>query len=229
MGERGPDLLAVEDVVLTVLHRAGLERGQIGARVGLRVALTPDLLAGEHLGRVALLLLLRPVGNDGRARHAYGEDVEDGRRLVERHLLLQDHLFHEGEATAPVFLGPGEPHEAVFVHQTLPAPEELVGLGTRHVGALPEPRDPVLREVLVEPVAHLITKGLLLRGQREVHTPSSGTRRKASPRLRSLPRMHCEPQDTAGAGTPPSEASDSKSLRRQSRRSNGDYVARAFL
>ena len=68
VGERRPHLLAVDDVVVAVLHRPRLQRGQVGAGVGLRVALAPDLLAGEDLRRVALLLLLGAVRDDRRAR-----------------------------------------------------------------------------------------------------------------------------------------------------------------
>ena len=46
VGERGPDLLAVDDEVIAVEHRGGLQAREIGAGVGLGVALAPDVLAG---------------------------------------------------------------------------------------------------------------------------------------------------------------------------------------
>ena len=57
VGERGPDLLAVDDVVVAVLHSPGLERGEVGAGAGLGEALAPHLFAGEDLRDVLLLLL----------------------------------------------------------------------------------------------------------------------------------------------------------------------------
>jgi hypothetical protein len=170
--EGGPHLLAVDHVVLAVLDRAGLERCQVRARVGLRVALAPDLLAGEHLGRVALLLLLGAVGVDGGAGHADGENVEDGRRLGQGHLLLKDHLLHEREAAAAGLLGPGQADEAGLVHLALPLPEKVVGLFAGNVRRGLHLARPVLREILRQPRAHLVPEGLLLGGQREVHTPS---------------------------------------------------------
>src|SRR6266550_2996066 len=56
VGERGPHLLPVDHPVLAVLDRARLQGREVGARIRLRVALAPDLLAREDLGRIALLL-----------------------------------------------------------------------------------------------------------------------------------------------------------------------------
>src|SRR6266571_4498161 len=129
----GPHLLAVDDEVLAVLHRARLQRREVAPRVRLGVALTPDLLAREDLRRVPPLLLVRAPGDDRRARHADAEDVQDGRRLRERHLLLEDHLLHEREPGAPGLLRPREPDEAVVVELALPLAQELVGVGPGQV------------------------------------------------------------------------------------------------
>jgi len=174
VGERRPHLLAVDDELVTGLFRPRLERGEVGSRVRLGISLAPDLLAREHLGRVAALLLLRPVGNDGGARHADGQDVEDGRRLGERDLFVEDHLLHEGEAAPAVLLGPGDADEAGLVHLALPLPQEVVDLGPGHVGADAHPIAPVLGQVLLEPGADLVPEGRLFGGQLEIHTPSLG-------------------------------------------------------
>ncbi len=132
--ERRPHLLAVDHVVVAVLHRPRLQRGQVGAGVRLGVALAPDLLAGEDLRGIPLLLRLGPVRDDRGPGHADAEDVEHRRRLRDRHLLVQDHLLHEREALAAVLLRPREPDEAGVVERVLPAAQELVGLGARDVG-----------------------------------------------------------------------------------------------
>src|SRR3972149_393423 len=54
----GPALLAVHHPAVAVLDRARLQRGEVAPGIGLGVALAPDLLAGEHLGGIAPLLLL---------------------------------------------------------------------------------------------------------------------------------------------------------------------------
>ena len=174
--DRGPDLLAGDHPVLAVLDRARLERRQVAAGIGLGVALAPDLLAGEHLGGIAPLLLLGPVGDDGGARHADGQDVEDRRGLHQRHLLVEDQFLHEGEPPPPVLLGPGEPHEAGIVELALPPAEEVVGVRPRNVGARPDCLDPVLREVHLQPGPNLVPEGHLLGGQREIHRPSCSAR-----------------------------------------------------
>ena len=76
------------------------------------------------------------------------EDVEHRRRLGERHLLLEDHLLHEREPAAARFLRPGQADEAGLVQLPLPAAEQLVGFRARNVGALAQPRHPVLPHVL---------------------------------------------------------------------------------
>ena len=74
VGDGAPDLLAVEDVVVAVLHRARAQRSEVGARFRLGVALAPDVGAGEHAGQPALLLLLGAVDDDRRAGHAQADD-----------------------------------------------------------------------------------------------------------------------------------------------------------
>ena len=66
--QRRPDLLPVEHPLLTVTLGPGREPGHVGPGPGLAEELAPDLLAGEEGAQVALLLLGRPVGGDGRAR-----------------------------------------------------------------------------------------------------------------------------------------------------------------
>src|SRR5262249_2038561 len=55
-GEAGPDFLAADDPVAAVAYRAGLQAGQVRARVWLGIQLAPDLLGRQHAREVALLL-----------------------------------------------------------------------------------------------------------------------------------------------------------------------------
>ena len=59
VGERRPDLLAVDDVLVAVAHGPRAEVGQVAARAGLAEQLAPELLAGEQREEVAVLLRLR--------------------------------------------------------------------------------------------------------------------------------------------------------------------------
>ena len=112
----------------------------------------------------------------GLPRHTVERNLDALRRIgvwpapAQRRLVLVP-----GEAAAAVLLRPREADEPGLVHASLPAPQELVRLGTGHVGALTQPGDPVLGQVLAEPASHLVAEGLLFRGQREIHGPSSGS------------------------------------------------------
>ena len=108
MRQRGPDLLAVEDVVVTVAHGFRLERGQIRTGLRLAVALAPNVFAGEHAGQVFLLLLVCAVDDDRRARHPQPDDqVQRTRRSMERHLLVEDELLHHRHVRTAILLRPG--------------------------------------------------------------------------------------------------------------------------
>ena len=54
VGQRGPDLLAVDHVLVAVADRPGAEVGEVGAGAGLAEQLAPDLLAGEQRQQVAV-------------------------------------------------------------------------------------------------------------------------------------------------------------------------------
>ena len=66
--QRGPDLLAVEHVLVAVAHRARRERREVAAGFRLAEQLAPDLGAVEQAGEVALLLLGGPRDEERRAR-----------------------------------------------------------------------------------------------------------------------------------------------------------------
>ena len=110
VGGGGPDLLAVDDVLVAVAHGARLEAAEVGAGAGLGVALRPRDLAGEDVADVLLLLLLGAV-DEHRGAEQHHAGAADGGRLGAGHLLVEDHLLHRGEAGAAVLLGPvrGDP------------------------------------------------------------------------------------------------------------------------
>src|SRR6058998_2863948 len=168
VGQRRPHLLPVDHPVLAVFHGTSLERREIGPGVRLRIPLAPDLFAGEDLGRIPLLLLLGPVGDDRRPGHADAEDVQDLRRLGQRHLLVEDQLLHEGEATPAVLLGPRQSDEPRVVERALPVAKKLIRLGSRNLRAGHDATGPVTRNVLFEPRADLLAKRVLFGSEREV-------------------------------------------------------------
>ena len=73
---RRPDLLAVDDEVAVARARRSSAPREVGAGARLGEALAPDLLAGEDVREVALLLLVRAVGDDRRPGHAEADHSE---------------------------------------------------------------------------------------------------------------------------------------------------------
>ena len=100
-----PDLGAVEHVVVAVLDRSHLQRGEVGAGVGLGVALAPDDVAGEDVRDQLFLLLLGAVDHECRAGVV---DADDGRvrRAKVRQLLGKDDLLHERQVLPAVLRRP---------------------------------------------------------------------------------------------------------------------------
>ena len=110
VGAGGPDLLAVDDVLVAVADRACLQRGEVGAGARFRVALGPHALSREDRREVLLALLLGAVDNQGRTEQADG-GAADRRSRGFRHLLAEDELLGDGHAAAAVLPGPvrGDP------------------------------------------------------------------------------------------------------------------------
>ena len=75
VGRRCPHFLPVDDPAVTVAHRAGADRGEVGAGTGFAEQLTPDLLAGPQWLEEALLLLVGAEGEDGGCCHAQSDPV----------------------------------------------------------------------------------------------------------------------------------------------------------
>ena len=121
MGQAGPHLLAVDDKIIPVDNRPGLQPGQIRAGVGLGIALTPDLFGGQHLGQVALALLVIAHEHQRRPDPINGQLVGPVQRQATlEHLVLINRLLDQiGPAPAPL-LGPVQRHIAGLVQAPVP-------------------------------------------------------------------------------------------------------------
>ena len=118
-----PHLLAREAPGAVGLpHRAGLDAGEVGARGGLGEQLAPHLVGGQHRPEVALLLVLRAVGDQRRPEHAHADDVEDAEHARAADLLVDDDLMQRAEAGAAVLGRPRHRGEAALGEPALPAP-----------------------------------------------------------------------------------------------------------
>src|SRR5262249_31120357 len=97
--QRGPRLLAVDDVVSALADRPRPETGQVGARLGLGIALGPVVLGAKDGRQPRLLLLLRPEPHDHRADldHAVLAVLGSAPPLV---LLAEDDLLDRAQSHA---------------------------------------------------------------------------------------------------------------------------------
>ena len=63
---RSPDLLAVNDEIVALGHGLGLQTGQVRARTGLGIPLTPDIIAVQYPLEEAFLLFVRAPVHERR-------------------------------------------------------------------------------------------------------------------------------------------------------------------
>ena len=160
-----PGLLPVEHPApaFLVAPGGGLERGQVGAGLGLGPALRPHLLAGRHRRQEPVLLLGRAVVEDDRREQedaVLGDPAGSAGAVV---LLLEDHPLDQRRIAAVVLLGPRHDRPARGGELRLPL---LVGgpaLGGVHR------RQPLGRHVRGQPLPGLGPEGQLGLGQGQIH------------------------------------------------------------
>jgi hypothetical protein len=126
--ERRPHLLAGDDVLVALAHGSSLERGQVGARLGLAEALAPHLVGAQDRREEARLLVVGAVGDHGRPAHRQPEHVGHLRGAGARDLLEEDRLLDLGRAGAAVLARPREAGPAALVELALPFAAEGEGV-----------------------------------------------------------------------------------------------------
>ncbi len=156
---RGPDLLAVDQIVVALVLALGLQRGEIRSRARLGEALAPAQFALDDRRDVPALLLLTAIFQQGRAEHhhAHAANGAPGADLV--HFLLQGAGLAGRQAAAAIGLGPGGRAPSLFAHGLGPGP--VIRIGGRsallhHHAAAPLERR---REVGLEPVSRIGAEG----------------------------------------------------------------------
>ena len=174
LGVGGPDLAPADPVAAVDRHGAGGERGQVAPGVGLAEELAPQLARREDPGEEALLLLGRPVGQQGGSHEVDADAAHQlggpgPRQLLDHHVVLE-----RPQAAAAVLLGPGEPDPAVGRQLGLPPPPEGDRLG-QVVEAGREPDAVGPRQVLHQPGPERRPQRLLLSRGVQIHRPQHGT------------------------------------------------------
>src|SRR5208337_5672068 len=127
---RGPDLRAVDEELIALVLRAGLQRRQVGTRTGLGIALAPSNLASNNLRQLLALLFFGTIFEQRRSEH---RDAEAGQRRAasERaHFLAQNFGLVAREAAAAVLARPLRHRPTLGRHAFEPQPLR-VGLEIR--------------------------------------------------------------------------------------------------
>ena len=70
---RGPDLAAVDDVIIAIRHGFGAQTGQIRTGIRFGIALAPGRIAGDDLRQI--LLALRVVAETDQRRADHGQSL----------------------------------------------------------------------------------------------------------------------------------------------------------
>ena len=169
LAERGPGLLAVDDVLVAVADRCAAQPGEVGAGVGLGEALRPPDVEVGGLGQERLLLLLGAVGGDDRADHG-GVEGQRQRDAGALHLLVPDVALERGPVLAAPLDGPARDGEAGLVEDALALDDLLLGELLAGRDGVPD----LLGHLGGEEGAHLLAERGVLRRQLQPHaTPRS--------------------------------------------------------
>ena len=119
VGVGGPDLGAVDHIVVAVALREGLQRRQIGTGAGLGIALAPDILAGKNARQIMRLLLLGAEADQTGPAHLQAHGNQ--RRRLGAHQLLGEHrALADTPACAAILFRPVRRRPALCMQKTLP-------------------------------------------------------------------------------------------------------------
>ena len=121
VGERGPDLLAVDHPLVADAHRARAQRREVGAGVRLAVADRERVFAAPDARQVAALLLLAAEVQDRRPDRGVGE-VAVGHAPV-LHLLDEQELVEQVAPLPALLDGPAHARPAALVERVAEARE----------------------------------------------------------------------------------------------------------
>ena len=120
VGERGPDLLAVDDPLVTLESGLGLHVGEIGSGVRFAVSLAPPFVAAQDAGQETRALLRSAVLDD-RGREQVLTHVIGASRCFGAHVFLgPDDLLIDRRAASAEFLRPPESDPSRFAEHLLP-------------------------------------------------------------------------------------------------------------
>ena len=119
MRERRPDLLPVDDEFVTVADSCGAQARQVRTRIRFRIALAPDVLAGQYLRQIVRLLLLGAVGQEQRPDQADAV-IRYARAAQPAPLLDIDHVLGRIRPMPPCSTGQVGESQPFFDQRVIP-------------------------------------------------------------------------------------------------------------
>ena len=158
-GVAGPDLLAVDHIVVSAEAGPGGQGRQIRPGSRFAEALAPHLFAREKAGKESPSLVVEAEVEQGPA-----QEPDMGRRWSpgSADLLVEDGLVHGREAPPAVFDGPRQAHPPTLVEGAVPGAPEAGPFG-------PPERRRITGEVSRQPGPELVTEGRLGRIVAKIH------------------------------------------------------------
>src|SRR4030095_4302629 len=170
---RRPDLLPVDHPGVALEARAGLHVGEVRAGVRLRVALAPDLLAGDDRRQGAARLRPAAERDQRRAEQRLAHVVQPAGRAGTRVLLVEDHLLGERRAPAAVLARPADAGPRARRELLLPGAPLLDEGGVVARAAATAQHRERAGERRLEPCGRLAAEGLVLRAEADFHWTAS--------------------------------------------------------
>lgn len=164
LGQRGPDLRAVDDVMVAVADRPGLERGEVGTGARFRKALAPPVVAGQDPRQIAALLFLAAKGDDHWADHVDAKG-NHARRAGGGNFAVEQIALDRRPAGAAIFLRPVGGDPAALMQKLLPADLGVLVEGAAGAAPLPDFR----RQGLIYKGAHFLDEVPVFLTEGEFH------------------------------------------------------------
>ena len=131
VGVAGPDLVAVDHVLVAVARRRRAQRREVGAGVGLAEPLAPALAPADQTRKEALLDRFARMRRDALDEIA---EARARRRSRRGELLVEEDVEDGGQLVTAEAGGPGEAEEARVVEGGVPLrlPGPVLVVGGRH-------------------------------------------------------------------------------------------------
>ncbi len=132
VGERRPDLVAVQAKAPVGRLRPRAYGRQVGPGARLGIPLAPDLAIGKNAGQEAALLRLGAKVQKRRRENAVADQVHAQRRAAARVLFVKDRLAGQRQVFSAMGLGPAQARPSVGAKGVFPRPPVIQ---TARVGA----------------------------------------------------------------------------------------------